>query len=171
MSQVERFWSGQRLLDRWNAPPTELASFIYQGLPAYKMEKGGFHQIKPEEVMQFDMDHMTDLLFMRTDIEDFEKANKLPTKDESDANNIELIAKDARELGRLKNEQEKWHSSIKAAVQVGIFCANMARAVVREEVDNLVNNIDEAIPFTTIDKMWKALPDKYRKGAGRPRKE
>ena len=171
MSQVERYWSGQRLLDRWGIPPTELASFIYQGLPAYKMEKGEFHQINPEEVMQFDTDHMTDLLFTRTDIEDFEKAHELPTKDESDANNRELTAKDARELGRLKNEQEKWHSSIAAAVQVGLFCANIGRPVVREEVNDLVNDIDRAIPFTTIDKMWKALPDKYKKGAGRPRKK
>jgi hypothetical protein len=166
-----KFWSGQRILERWNVPPTELASFIYQGLPAYKMGKGEFYQIKPEEVTQFDMDYMTDLLFKRTDIEDFEKANELPTKDESDENNRELSAKDARDLGRLRNEQEKWHSSIAVAVEVGLFCANIGRPVVRKEVSDFVNDIDSAIPFTTIDKMWKALPDKYKKGAGRPRNE
>jgi len=166
-----KFWSGQRLLERWGIPPTELASFIYQGLPVYKMEKGEFHQINPEEVTQFDMDHMTDLLFKRTDIEDFEKTNELPTKDESDGKNIELTAKDARELGRLKNEQEKWYRSIEAAVQVGIFCANLGRTVVKREVVDEVIKMDRDIPDTTIDKMWKALPDKYRKGAGRPRKE
>jgi len=166
-----KFWSGQRLLERWNVPPTELALFIYQGLPAYKMEKGKILKMEPEEIHDFDFSHMTDLLFTRTDIEDFEKANELPTKDESDANNRELTAKDARELGRLKNEQEKWDRSIEAAVQVGLFCANIGRPVVRKEVNNLVNLMDIAIPFTTIDKMWKALPDKYKKGAGRPRKE
>ena len=127
--------------------------------------------MEPEEIHDFDFSHMTDLLFKRTDIEDFEKTNEMPAKDESDANNIKLTAKDARELGRLKNEQEKWYRSLEAAVHVGLFCANMGRPVGRKEVNDLVNNIDRAIPFTTIDKMWKALPDKYKKGAGRPRKE
>ena len=171
MSQVEKFWSGQRLLDRWGIPPTELASFIYQGLPAYKMEKGEICKMEPKEIHDFDFSHMTDLLFIRTDIEDFEKANELPAKDESDANNIKVNGKDGRELGRLKNEQDKWHSSIAAAVKVGIFCANMGRPVVRAEVYDLVNNIDKAIPVIAIDTMWRTLPNKYRKGAGRPRKE
>jgi len=171
MSQVEKFWSGQRLLDRWGIPPTELASFIYQGLPAYKMEKGEICKMEPKEIHDFDSSHMTDLLFMRTDIEDFEKVNELPAKDESDANNIKVTGKDGRELGRLRDEQRRWHSSIAASVHVGLFCASMGRPVVRKEVNDLVNNIDRAIPFTTIDKMWKALPDKYKKGAGRPRNE
>jgi hypothetical protein len=135
------------------------------------MEKGKILKMEPEEIHDFDSSHMTDLLFMRADIEDFEKANDWPIKDESDANNIKLTAKDARELGRLKNEQEKWDRSIEAAVQVGIFCANMGRTVVKREVVDEVIKIDRDIPDTTIDKMWKALPDKYRKGAGRPRKE
>jgi hypothetical protein len=135
------------------------------------MEKGKILKMEPEEIHDFDSSHMTDLLFMRADIEDFEKANDWPIKDESDANNIKLTAKDARELGRLENEQEKWDRSIEAAVQVGIFCANMGRTVVKREVVDEVIKIDRDIPDTTIDKMWKALPDKYRKGAGRPRKE
>ena len=171
MSQVERYWSGKRILDRWGIPPTELALFIYQGLPAYKMEKGKILKMEPKEINEFDFNHMTDLLFKRIDIEDFEKANELPIKEESDANNRKLTAEEARELGRLRNEKNKWDRSIEAAVQVGIFCANMGRPVVKREVVDEVIKIDRGIPDTTIDKMWKALPDKYKKGAGRPRKE
>jgi len=171
MSQVEKFWSGQRILERWGISPTELAAFIYQGLPAYRMAKGKFDQIKSEEVNQFDMDSMTDLVFLPTHIKDFEQANDLSIKDESDGNNVKLSAKDAREFGRLKAEQEKWYSSITAAVQVGIFCSTVGHSVVRREIEGCVFDIDQAIPFTTIDIMWRAIPDKYKKGAGRPRKE
>jgi len=166
-----KFWSGQRILERWNVPPTELASFIYQGLPAYKMEKGKILKMEPEEIHDFDSSHMTDLLFMRADIEDFEKANKLPTKDESDANNIELTAEEARELGRLRNEKNKWDSSIIAALHIGMYCSGLDHPITHDELTDVVYKIDDKIPDTTIDKMWKALPDKYRKGAGRPRKE
>lgn len=66
------------------------------------MDKGKILKMGPEEIHDFDLNHMTDLLFMRTYIEDFEKANDLPIKDESDAKNIELTAEDTRELGRLR---------------------------------------------------------------------
>jgi hypothetical protein len=173
MSPVKKFWSGQRLLERWGIPPTELASFIYQGLPAYKikMDKGEIVKMEPAEIHGFDYNHMTDLLFMPTEIEEFEKVNDLPIKYEPEANNIEMMAKENRELGQLRREKNKWDNSIAAAVQVGVYCANLGRALMRREVVDFVNNIDNAIPLSAIEQMWKALPIKYRKGSGRPREE
>jgi hypothetical protein len=171
MAPVEKFWAGERLLDRWGMHPTELAGFIYQGLPAYKMDKGEILKMEPAEIHDFDFSHMTDLLFMRTDIEDFEKANDLPIKDQPEANNIEMTVKKARELGQLRRQKKKWDSSLAAAVQVGVHSATFGRALKRSEFFDWVNEIDNAIPDTAIEQMWKALPDKYKKGSGRPKKE
>lgn len=89
-----KFWSGQRVLERWDVSPTELQSFIYQRLPAYKMDKGKILKMGQEEIHDFDLNHMTDLLFMRAYIVDFEKANNLPIKDKSDAKNIEFAVEE-----------------------------------------------------------------------------
>ena len=36
---------------------------------------------------------------------------------------------------------------------------------------NKIMKIDPKIPNTTMDKIWKALPSKYKSGPGRPRNE
>jgi hypothetical protein len=89
-----KFWSGQRALERWDASSTELPPFIYQRLPVYKMDKDKILKMGQEEINDFDLNHMIDLLFMRTYIEDFEKANNSPIKDKSDAKNIELAVEE-----------------------------------------------------------------------------
>jgi hypothetical protein len=73
MEKDKIIWSGRRIMDRWRSSPTELASFIYQGLRAFRMKNGNFHEVKHEEVNNFDDKNMTDLLFRPVDIEEFEK--------------------------------------------------------------------------------------------------
>ena len=169
MAKDKPIWSGKRVMERWNSSPTELASFIYQGLPAFRMEKGKYIEVKPEEIQHYDDQHMTDLLFRPVDVEEFEKRPGF----------MELIvdrgavlaAQEARELGELRKEKAKWDSSIAAAVQAGVHFANLDREIIRDELKDFIYKTDKTIPNTTIDKIWKALPDKYKKGAGRPRKE
>jgi len=72
MTKDKPFWSGQRVMERWKSSPTELASFICDGLPAFRIEKGKPVQIKPEEIQYYDEEHMTDLLFRPVDVEEFE---------------------------------------------------------------------------------------------------
>jgi hypothetical protein len=43
------------------------------------MAKGKILKTGTDEMHDFDLNHMIDFLFMRTYIEDFEKANDLPT--------------------------------------------------------------------------------------------
>ena len=89
-----KFWSGQRAFERWDVSSTELPSFIYQRLPVYEMDKDKILKMGQEEINDFDSNHMIHLVFMRTCIEDFEKANNLPIKDESDAKNIECAVEE-----------------------------------------------------------------------------
>jgi len=169
MVKDKLIWSGKRIMERWGISSTELGSWIYNGLPAYQMIKGEFLQIPPEEINQFDEKHMTDFVFRPSDIESCEEEHDLLPLYEQDES--KLSANDAKELGKLREEKFKWDSSIVAAVQVGTFCASFGRPVVRREVDEVIMKIDAKIPNTTMDKIWKALPNKYKKGAGRPRNE
>jgi hypothetical protein len=81
------------------------------------------------------------------------------------------LRKEPRELGGLREEKKKWDSSIVAAVQAGVHFANLDREIIRDELQDFINRMDKNVPNTTIDKIWKALPDKYKKGPGRPKKE
>lgn len=164
-------WSGKRLMERWGIYSTELGSYIYEGLPAYRMEGGKFHQVPPEEVNHFDADHMTDFVFNPEDVLNFEKEHGLIPIQDSKSDGDKLPPEDARELGQLRAQKERMDITIAAAVHVGIFCAEIGRPIVRREAQDFVNEFDMHVTDISIDKMWRALPEKYRKGPGRPRKE
>jgi len=164
-------WSGERVLKRWNASPTELAAHIYRGLPAYHLKEGQFYQVHPKELNHFDMEHMTDLLFIPSEIEAFEKENEELIQRMQNEANGGLKGKEAQELGRLRIEKEKWDASIVAALNIGLYCANLGHPITRAELADEVYKIDPKIPDTVIDKIWKAIPADKRKDAGRPKKE
>ena len=171
MAKRTLFWSGQRVMERWGIDSTELAAHIYQGLPALHMKEGKFFQVPPEEVNNFDADHMTNFVFDPDAVLTFEKEHGLSPIEDSDLEEMKLPAKEARELGLLRTQKETMGISIGAAVQVGIFCAEIGRPVIRKEVQDLVNNIDLKITDTSIDMMWNSIPQNYKKGPGRPKKE
>jgi len=110
-----------------------------------------------------------DLFFNPTDIEAFEKGHESLMQRVSGAK--EVTAEEARELGQLRLEKNKWDSSIIAAFHIGMYCAHLEQhRITRNELANEVYKIDDKIPDTTIDKIWKAIPKDLRKDAGRPRK-
>jgi hypothetical protein len=84
-----------------------------------------------------------------------------------------FTAQDARELGRLRTEKSKWDDSIKASVRIGIFCGELLEKgieIKRDELKDKIHELGLKLPNTTIDKIWKAIPEKYRKKAGAPQK-
>ncbi len=85
-----------------------------------------------------------------------------------------LSSEDARELGRLRRERSKWDDSIKASLQIGLFCNEVSKESKKITRDMLTDKLFELgfneLPKTTIEKIWKAIPEKYRKKAGRPPK-
>lgn len=170
MAEKKVNWSGERVMLRWKVSSTELAAYIYDGLPAYRMEEGKFKKVAPEELRDFDMEHMTDLLFFPAEVMGFEKELGFAIKEDQDNQSGSLDAKEARELGLLRREKAKWESSIKVALQIGMHCINLDHQITRDELTDAAYGIDAELPDTTIDKIWQAIPDKYKKGAGRPRK-
>jgi hypothetical protein len=70
----------------------------------------------------------------------------------------------------LRIEKKKWDASIVAAVHIGIFCEKLDHPITRSELENEIFKISD-LPYTTIEKIWRTIPDKYRKSAGRPKKQ
>ena len=167
MHDDKPIWSGQRLMERWKMAPTELGSLIYQGLPAYRMSEGSFIQINPVEIENFGMPSMTDLVFKPRDVVRFEQEWELESADQP---RTALSAKEAQELGRLRKEKRKWDASIVAALKVGLFCAKTDKPILRRTVTDIAFGVDNRIPDTTIDNIWKAIPEEMKKAAGRPKK-
>ena len=84
-----------------------------------------------------------------------------------------LTAKEKRELGSLRNEKMKFLRSIEVATAIGPivdeYVKTENRPITRKIFHDLLRDHSFFdIPFTTIDKIWKSLPEKCRHKGGRP---
>lgn len=113
---------------------------------------------------------LNNLLFKLEDVEQFEKKLSKTIQIEKDT----LTPKEAQELGRLRREKSKWDDSIKASLHIGLFCNELSKQDKKITRDMLSQKLFDLkfkdLPNTTIEKIWKAIPEKYRKKAGRPPK-
>ncbi|MCK4815709.1 hypothetical protein KA005_08065 [bacterium] len=81
------------------------------------------------------------------------------------------LGKESRELGQLRAEKSKWDESIKAAVHIGQWLATLDNSIIRQNFLDEIQNQRFKLSATTEDKIWKAIPDKYKHGSGRPPKK
>lgn len=82
-----------------------------------------------------------------------------------------LDAKERRRLGQLRKEKEKWDESIRATAHAVLFCTDQEKPVTRGQLwDELSQAGYKKLADTTLEKIWKAIPGKYRHVGGRPRK-
>jgi len=160
-------WSAKRLMKRWNCSQDELLAIIPHGLPAFRTQKGEPVAVGVEEIEDCDSAQFAKLVFRPKDVHALESDPEFIDVMHGD---VQMGAEDARELGRLRAEKKKWDASIRAAVQVGIHCSEIDDVITRDELTDFIVKI-ETLPDTTIDKIWQALPEKYRKKAGRPKKK
>ena len=168
MKKLTRWVSGKQLEKKWNIDAVQIATLIEQGLPAYLNhepygidEAGDYIEIAA---------WINDILFKPSDIEFFESENQWLFNDSSE-NDMKLSGKDARLLGQLKREKDNWDKSLAVAVQIGIFCAQEDREAKRDEIHDLAYKLDSNISKATVEKIWKAIPAKFRKSAGAPQKK
>jgi hypothetical protein len=152
-------------MKRWNCSKDELLAIIPHGLPAFRTQKGEPVVVGVEEFEDYDSAKFAKLLFRPKDVQTLESDPEFIDVMHGD---VPMDAEDARELGRLRGEKTKWDASILAAVQAGIHCSEMDDEITRDQLTDFIVKI-EKLPDTTIDKIWQALPDKYKKKAGRPK--
>ena len=83
------------------------------------------------------------------------------------ANEDPITGQEHRELGRLRQQKDKWERAIKAAVHATLF--SIDRKVTREELSNELYKFE--LPDTTLEIIWKGLrEERMTKGPGRPKK-
>ena len=155
-------------MNRWGLPSPELKSYIYNGLLAFRMEKGEFIEVRPGDLQHSDEAHLADLMFRPKDVLKFESQPGFA--EAMRYRGAPLTAQETRELGQLREEKKKWDASILAAVQAGIHCSEFDGVITTDQLTEFILGIED-LPYTTIHKIWQALPDKYKKKAGRPKKK
>jgi hypothetical protein len=194
-----RWLSGKELLKRWAITPFELGMLIKEGnLKAYnkfgdledieQLVTGcniafalqpGLTMDKIEDLNLAGVDtFVSDLYFKESELVRFESRNEelMVRKpfNETETTPKPLQPDEARELGRLRNEKSKWDNSVEAAVHIGIYCKELDKKghkITRSMLIDEINVIGfKDLPTTTIEKIWKAIPQKFRKKAGRPPK-
>jgi hypothetical protein len=166
MPSIWPLLSAKRLMMRWGCSQPELLSLIFHGLPAFRFYKGEYLVVRAEEIEDHDPAKFAKLVFRPKDVTTLESDPEFIDVMHGD---IPIAGEDARELGRLRAEKKKWEASILAAVQAGIHCSEMDGVITRDQLTDFILKIQN-LPYTTIDKIWNALPDKYKKKAGRPKK-
>jgi len=156
----ERWIFEDILLKRWDIDVYGLHDIVQQGIPIYDKNRNRLYEVSGDSSEQ-------PYMYKMDDIEKFENDN--PHLFES--GNHGLDAKEKRELGQLRREKEKWDTSLNAAVQIGIFCHEQNREVTRDKVWSKAYEIDDSLPETAIEKIWKSIPGNYKSKGGRPPKD
>ena len=153
----------QKTFEPWKPYPFEIATNKLHELYDLMYDPGDYDESKKDELLNSLFFKMEDVMHF----EDKEKNNGMESN--------RLPKNDARELGRLRQEKSKWDNSIKAAVLIGIFCDQLSTEGIKITKAKLQDEIHKIgfkdLPKTTIEKIWKALPEQHRKKAGRPPKE
>lgn len=199
MSKIPGLLYGWDLKELWNSNDLTLADYVLNhGLPAYEPDTmkpvdaerereyrdnlpqpyGGFEQ-QSFPVLQ---DRIVECVFKEDEVIEFAKKNDLPSPEgkehlhqeprrQKDNKKTERLAsKEARELGQLRTEKQKWDKSIKVTAHAVLFATKQGRRITREELwKELEREKLDDIPNTTFERIWKAIPEELRNLGGRPK--
>lgn len=110
--------------------------------------------------------------FYLREVEEYERAHGWELVQPNPLEEAGLDPKERRELGQLRLEKEKWDASIKAAVVAGMV-ASEGQPMTKDQLRGALkqNGVSWAeIPDTTFNKIWSAIPERFRNMGGRPKK-
>ena len=118
--------------------------------------------------------------FLITEIEEFEKEHSLGKFSDTSVTEFSAVPQEPindlqgderRELGRLRGEKANWDKSIEATIAAVLFCVDHDQEVTKKQLENFISLEKKIkIPYTFIEKIWRKLPEKYKKKAGSPPK-
>ena len=161
--KIEQRISVQQVMKKWTMNEAEIMALIYDGLPVY-FPTG--ERVNPYQVNHMQPGLMQIMLLKPSDIKEFEKKVSWI----SDEGQGTLDPKEARKLGQLEREKEKWNDSIISSVQIGMWAAGKKELFRRDDVKDKLCEINPDIPDTVFEKIWKAIPEEKRHKGGRPKK-
>jgi len=112
-------------------------------------------QLIPSKTILIDDKERAELERLRTEIKELTETRK------------DLDGNEHRELGRLRQEKEKWNASREAGIHAALFCQKKGGNVKRKELWNELFQF--GIPEDAMRKIWNVLRQKkLTKGPGRP---
>jgi hypothetical protein len=188
--------TGEDLIKRWDIYGFELLAYIMnKGLTAYGrnlqpcspfVEQGDLDEssasvpqsqidegsIAPDwyyerssDAFKTSLRNSLDSFYRMTDILALEEAYGISPKS-TDEETPSLTGKEKRELGQLRTEKRKWDDSLKAAVQIGIFCAELHssnKELKKSDFRQEMYEVNPNLPESTQEQIWKSIPSKYKK--------
>lgn len=169
--------TAKQVMARWNVEPFELFQVVKKGLDPYLGIGGGLGYQKSTIATMLDFndpdvahDHMTKeingrmptFFFKTKDIEAFEIEHPELLNGDS------LTGKDARDLGRLRQKEKRMDAIAKAAFEAGLW----AKGKTDITKPGLLKKLKPfGLPPSVIEKeIWPIIPEKHKKGPGRPKK-
>ena len=169
MEYMASWIPAKELINRWHTGPRSIVEAVEKGLPVYEEQCIDCRW----EMVQVDLSAVTKhysqmgknafqtAYFKSDDVIKFEMENAMQTDQR-------LPAKEARELGQLRREKEKWDDSLKAALIAGIRLGQLGRKIKKADFTDSILSMD--LPMSTIDKIWNSIPSEFKNQAGRPKK-
>lgn len=164
-SQADEIMTCQEVTERLGVEPIKLQGFIKNlDLPAYHPDWRYFdpHEKSPQELLV----DPEKLIYLKSEIDEFVmrhskvigsnqvKAEPAAPKDPA--------AEKAAEFARLIFEENKWQSSIDAAVQLGLHCEAEKPEFNADALIDFLDQIDNELPVSAIEAIWEGLPAGYK---------
>ena len=169
MVSKPEYISGRKLLERWNIEDLQLCELVFLQRALLPVE---VEEDEEDERWSLDFEGCLEegeivrtLTFRTQDIEAFEDENEWVQSQE-----FSLSASEKRKLGRLEREQEKWDATIVAAFQMGLLASGRAKGnpFKRDELFSEIDKLGLGLAAENLNRIWRAIPDIYKKGPGRP---
>jgi hypothetical protein len=169
LGRNQNFLTAEELMNRWGISALDLIAILSE-------EELQIWDSKNLTICAYDdrilnVNCVDTMAFELIDVKRYEEKHP-EYKPQEDPKPEPLDGKDRRKFGQLKREKLKWDESLKVAVHIGIFCSKKKERTVKRKMvwDEVYSNFS-LIEDATIERIWTAIPDKYRKGPGAPQKD
>jgi hypothetical protein len=156
--------TAEELIERWQISGQDLIAILSEYELRFRDANDLSTYAYDDNMLKTKFLHM--MAFDLVDVERYERDHPEFEPDE------ESIGKKLRKLGQLEGEKDEWDSSLKAAVQIGIYVKEIDKRLKRDVIKDKIRQLSSGdLHEATIEKILKAIPRKYRRKKGRPPKE
>ncbi len=169
LGRNQHFLTAKELMNRWGISELDLIAILSEY--ELRFQDSGDLTTYAYDDRMLKTKYIYMMAFALIDVELYERRHP-EYKPQEDPELEPLNGRESRELGQLRKEKLKWDESLKAAVHIGIFCSNKKDgSVTKAMVYDELNKYDSSLQESTIERIRNAIPDKCRKGSGRPPKD
>lgn len=112
---------------------------------------------------------IADCIFLKMDVEYFERTRTWLRREAVEEKEEPLAGHERRRLGELEKQNEKLKRAIQAAVKMGIWVNAQKGPIYRKDGEEALYAIEQNVPNSIFDIIWKAFPDEKKWAGGKPK--